>query len=534
MKKKILSLILGAAMAVSACSLAACGKGGERAWPETDAGGDVVVAFLHMGTRPTDFDMVQSKFSEYCNQKLGFGVKFKEAVITSLEQTYTNWLAANEDVDLLNVYLSDPLAYVTDKKVGEMSSLIAESAPYLNEMSQVQKGCYIYGTDNKLYGISVFPGPNDSYGGYAYAVQKEVLQTCGLADTYTEGRVIGYDDLDTIFAGIAEHYKTNDKGASIYPCSVLNTVTFDLAINPYDDMGGSQYPLGVVMMDGKTGEWKDEVVNYYETEEFKTYVEKMGEYKEKGYVHPDAETPDSGILDLIESGQFVGGFMQNSQQIKHEWERKAGNKEFVLLPLSQSYMRMGKPIQAMMIPAKSKRPRKAMQFLNLLFEDKEFVNIVQRGVEGEHWNFVEGAEEYGIIQATEKASRYKVGGFWGDYGKIYSYASDGLPVADVIKNYNSDMEYADHYMAEANANTSPAFGFIYDTTKYNSRIKVLNTKADQYYATLAVGNGKKGSDGTYTGAGSTYAEFIDALKKSKIDDVIADKNKQYQEWKASK
>ena len=533
--KKLLSFILTLIMtAVMAISLTACGGGGVD--PNKPEEGDVVLSFLHIGTRPKAMDEVEAKLSEICKAKLGFGVKFKEVNVMELNSTYSNWLAANEEIDLLNVFGGDPVSYINDKKVREMSSLMTdELAPHLKAKQEEMAASYLYGTDDKLYGIGVFAPVEDSATSFSYVVRKDVLETLGLADKYTNGTQISYEDLNTIFDGISKNYKTTAKGAKIYPCPIINFDAVEIYFSSFDPLGANQYPMGVMMLDPVTGQWQEEVVNYYETEQYKNYVNWIGSCKEKGWIHPDAETTSSTHIDLFEDGQFLGVFLQNSASIKNQWEDD-NDCELVQLPINRAHTYLTVPMQALMISSKSTRPKRAMQVMNLLYEDVYFNNVIYYGIEGKQWKYMEGGKEYGYITEVAPGSRsdYMVGGFWGDYSSIYKIAPDGMDLQDAIARETAAKAYNKSFADQAQANKSPAWGFSYDSTKQQARINALNNKLGQYVSTLRVGNGVKGSDGTYTGPGSTYAEMIAALNQSKINLVIQNKAEQYNAWKANK
>lgn len=551
MKKKTLCLALSAVlMASSLVAFAACketGSGGP-ADPSTETG-DVVLSFLHAGTLQPSTDKVEAAVSAYVKEKLGFGVEFKMTNVFNCNSDYQNWLLTNQEVDIINVY-SGSESFITDKSAREMSSLLTpELAPYLSEEIKTREGVWLYGEDGNVYGVSVFP--KDMLGGYSYVVRKDVLEKADLysetetAGKYTDYQQITYEDLDTIFAAIKKVMPTNSMGQNVYPCSAMNGQDYMTALVPYDKMGTETYPLATLMVDAETGGFGDEVVNYYKTDEYKEYVEWMGKWNEAGYVHPDAETGSANLNDLFDSERYVGVCLQTSPGIVYQWETDRmknkegtsleGDLELVMLPLSMEYAVVTNPAQSLMIPSKSKRPARAMQVIDLIFSDEHLVNLLMYGVEGEEWEFVN--EEKGYISETYEGSRtnnYVVGGFWGDYAKLYAFVQYGVDAEQIIADMEAVEEKTEYFEERTLAHMSPAAGFVYWADRsHNTTIRNINAQVmSRYYLTLQVGNGSKGSDGTFTGPGSTYDEFIKALDNARIESIVEDKAEQYAAWKA--
>ena len=117
----------------------------------------------------------------------------------------------------------------------------------------------------------------------------------------------------------------------------------------------------------------------------------------------------------------------------------------------------------------------------------------------------------------------------------YMFIDEGGNLETLIAESEASNELTMQIAEEALKNSSIATGFIYDSRKQKARISnIEGSVLAQYVATLTTGKGAKGSDGTYTGPGSTYDKFIKALKNAKVDLVIADKQEQLDEWLALK
>lgn len=501
-----------------------------------DEEGDVVMAFLHAGNIQTSTDKVEAAVSAYVRSKLGFGIEFKLLNVFDQTTVYTNWLVAGEEIDLINVAFSDPSLYINEKRVREISSLITETnTPNLFAELENHGESKVLGVDGKLYGIGTWE--SYAYTGYSYTIRKDVLEAAGLygdgEGQYSHLEQITYSDLDRIFTAVRNVMPTTGDGLTVYPCSAIaGTQNYASGLIPFDPMGNNLLPLAVMLMDPVTGEFTEEVVNYYETDEYKEYVEWIGNAFENGYIHPDAAITTDWFSDFFATEQFVGVLLQTEPGIRYEWETATG-LDLIQLPLSTSYTYFTAPAISLMIPSKSERPYRTMQFLDLLYSDEYLINLLQYGVEGEEWEFAD--QEHGLIWEASEGSHanYVIGGFWGDKSIIYQFVNADDDIEAIIAEVELINSERDLLQATAIINRSPASGFIYDTTSQGTRIRNIEANVlSKYFNTLSVGVGSKGTDGTFTGPGSTYAKFIEALTKAKMYLVVEDKQAQYDAWKS--
>ena len=531
--KKLLCVALAILMMLtSVVGLFGCSK--------DNSDGNVVVAYIQGDRDKPDFELVQKMVSDYCQEKLGFGITFKPTTVWDQDALYTKWLGGGEDLDVINLAFTDQMQYIKEKRIRELDSLLTEeNAPNLIDLLDQYASSRLIGTDGKLYGIGTIE-PIEGITGGSIIIRKDVMEKCGLLDEFEDYEKIDYADLDYIFNAIKSNPETNKtaSGATVYPCPVLPATDPCMAFAPCDPMGNDT--AIAVLPRNEDGTFGSEVVNYYEMDSYKQFVEKMGQWQEAGYIHPDATTTPDSYDTLLKNGQFVSMFLGISAGLKSAYENDY-NAEFIQLLLCDPYYTFnGVPQMSLSINSKSKRPEKAMQFIDLLYSDEYLINLIQYGVEGKHWYRLTDEEEtkkyIAIVPENDEQQLYaKVPGVYGNKAMIYAMISgEGNveeAVAEALAAEKQDYDFAD--LAKANA--SPAVGFRYDRTEMNNRLRSINSNAiARYKTTLACGKGKKGTDGTWTGPGSTYADFIAALKSNKVELVVQDKQNQYDAWLASK
>ena len=541
--KKLLVVLLSVCIALGAClSLAGCGDNKET--------GDVVFTLVY-GTAPrADTALVEAEVSKIAKEKLGFGVKFKPVSVFEAGQQYVNWLAAGDEIDVIGLFFVDVPSFIKNKSVREIDSLLTEeNAPNILDIkASTLEEIKNKGSDGKVYGITVMPGVGAGVKGGAYMVRKDILETVGLLGAgegqYADGQKITYSDLDKIFAAIKanpETAKTQGTNLDVYPTgnlAVADYSTLMFTVDPLGATSGTGYPAG-----GLVGTDSTEIVNIYKSAEYKAVVEKMGEWKSKGYVHPDADSTTSSQSDLFKAGQFVGAFFDNTEAMEKNqedgWAEKYGG--LVRLPFVDPYYILSNPNSGWHIPSRSKRPVSAMKFIDLLATDVEVMNCMMNGLDGKHRVWVD-QENYivdfpvidGVKLTSETSGYFGMPGIYGDHSKVGSWMPKGVTAEQAVNDKMTRATTDEALLALALANPSKGVGYTYDASAQSARIGNINTVIAQYAPTLSIGKGSKGTDGTYTGPNSTYDKFIKALDDAKIGTVIADNQAQFNAWLASK
>ncbi len=161
----------------------------------------------------------------------------------------------------------------------------------------------------------------------------------------------------------------------------------------------------------------------------------------------------------------------------------------------------------------SKHPEAAMKWMNLLYSDADMLNTLYFGAEGVHW-----------VKNPNGTIRYADGIEPGNTGwdTAFNWLFGDSTLAYVFDSASDDPDYNKKIIKQNEAvPISAAFGFAFDAepviTQYSS---VMNT-TQMYEKSLECGivDPKK-----------ELPKFIQALKDAGIDDVIAEKQRQLDEW----
>lgn len=481
--KKLSSLILATTIASTAVLTGCTSSKDDKSDESTSSNGDTTNLVWYMiGTPQKDQDKVMEKVNEYTKDKIGVTVDLrmvdwgdygqKMQVITSSGEPYDICFASDYALNAQKgAYLE-----ITD-------DLLNNNAKELKEIIDplFLEGASING---KLYGIPA---------------NKEVGQQLGWAYNAKMAKELGIDmtnvktleDLEPILEKVKKE-KPELKmpmaaGSGFFPYM------------PYDYLLGENLPFGI-SLEGDT----TKVVNIYEQEDVKKTLQTLRRYYQKGLVHAQAAT-DTDPHDMKVENWFVRK-EQYAPGAVESWSQNAGYEI--------GYSAMHDPLtinnsvtgSVMAISASSKNPEKAMEFLNLLNTDDYLRNLIDKGIEGEHYT----SNDNGTISKTDKSDLYTMPS-WA-LGNVFNVKPWDTDPEDKIEQYKKFNEAAV---------ASPTLGFYPDTTNVSTQIATLANVVQEFKAPL------------FTGSVDTdkyLNELNKKLKDSGLDDVIAEIQKQYDEW----
>jgi len=166
------------------------------------------------------------------------------------------------------------------------------------------------------------------------------------------------------------------------------------------------------------------------------------------------------------------------------------------------------------LSATSKNPERALMFLNYLYKDKTFANMVGYGKEGLDWNYVSG-------QGTDNPTVQTVDGAkWAIWICWISPLWDQWP-----SNWNSADALAQMKAATDEAPVSPILGFTLDTDSIKTQVASLQ----QLYSTAS--NTMTG--GTEGDAAAYITQVKQQAEAAGLQQVLDEANKQLSAWQTA-
>lgn len=492
--KRFGAALLTGAMALSL--LTGCGGNGGDKKDDTKADGTdgmphVVMTYITAGVESADLDKVEAAVNEITKEKINVEVEFKPVSVFDIGSQCPMWIGGGEQIDLMCVAFTGLKPFIDTNMIQPMDEWLPENGPDLVKMDEAGDPIYDTTTSDKVYGVMTMPSPMGNGGGYL--ISTEAMKAAGF--NYQNGDKITLDDLDAMFAKLKALYPES------YPAGVMGAT-------PRSGMTCIADPLGATAASGVVmGYDSTEVVNYYKTEDYQNYLKHVRDWYEKGYVLKDAATTDISLNDYMTNGTFLGYFDEGTEQLRLTANQSYG-KDMTILMFNDPHMFAITASQGAYwtIPATAKEPGAAVKLLNLLNTDKDLVNLLSWGIEGVHYEFVD--KEAGVINRTEKFTDYIALGLYGDQRLNY-YMGESSAEEDAAWN------------EAALENKTKGYGFCYDTTDMTNQIIAVEAVVSEYSAALETGSAD---------LDTVYPEFIQKLEANGIDDIIADKQAQFDEW----
>ncbi len=470
---------------------------------------EIVMQYPTLGTTPTDLQLVEDAVNAKVESEIGVHVTFYPVSAFDLNSTTNLMVSAGEKLDLMiSMFEGGVGSYVNKGILLELDDLVTKyGADIIKAEGNAMSGGYFNG---KLYAV-----PTEEKMGRvkAFTCRKDLLDKYNIS--YDASHVYTYEELSDIF-------KTIKLGeADNFYCIAANSSEEKpfYFMDPVDFLGAS-LASGALM---NYGVGSTEVTNYYATDNFKTAASFAHDWYKNGYFSPDCNTTTDSGMTLMQSGNYFGFFSNAEPDMiaSQSTQMKAyiGTDLVPLYTSAPSALTQFYQLTLWALPITCDNPEKTMQFLNLLYSDEYLINLIYRGIEGTHWNFSEGSDK--VIEYPEgidpsNTPYISILNVWGDKSKDYVMPPLDESYYKALSDFNASVDAA---------HTSAALGYCFNSDPVKTEYAAVSDVIKQYEASLGMG---------VVDPNTVLPEFLDALKAAGIDKVIAENQKQFDEWLAQK
>lgn len=339
---------------------------------------------------------------------------------------------------------------------------------------------------------------------YAIPANKEKAHQWGLllrsdiVDKYKMDitKIKKLEDLEPLLQQVKE-----GEGGNMFPFEAISGES-PFRVLDFDRIGGDDYP-GVVYNDDAST-----VFNELEKPETEALFKLMNKYYKAGYIRQDANAITDYTVDQKAGKIFAA--VRSLKPGKDSEEGMAMNQKYVQVGLTTPVISNRETTGSMQaISYTSENPERALMLLELFNTDPEFNNLINFGIEGEHFT-----RKDNIISKTDKTDKYSLGLGWAFGNQFINYIWD-----------NEDPEKWKKF-EEFNAEATPTqtLGFIYDPTDVQTEVAQCGSLWKQYIPGLETG---------ISDPETKLPEAIEAFKTAGSDAIIKDKQAKLDEWKAT-
>ncbi|MEI6285412.1 MAG: ABC transporter substrate-binding protein [Bacillota bacterium] len=439
---------------------------------------------------PKDLDSVTAELSKYTKEKINATVKIIPVAFADYQTKMNPILASGEACDLVftcswtldyRIYGTKGLFYPLDDllpKYGEkLNSLISKE---LWEATRV---------GGKIIAV---PNYKDLVYQQVVVFNKNKVDALGL----DLSKIKTFADLAPVFA--QAHAK--DPGLICFETGSR--------ISPYDkyDFLISYGTPGAVRLDDSSCK----VVNQWDYPDFIKDCAIYREFYQKGYISKDTGTTRNQSNPFLKGTALaaVDVLVPNCDTVLSSlYGFPVVSVKLYDKPAMTTHSTTGSMIA---VSASSKHPARALRFLELLNTDPYVRNLVTYGIEKVHYDKTGPTS----IKYTDKHKQYEMAGF-ALGNRLIEYTVDPTPPGtnQLLKAFNDS------------AVISPVMGFSFNTEPVKSEISAIEN-LNQQYAPAAL-FGLKDVD-------EAISDYQTQLKACGVDRVLAEMQKQVDEWKKNK
>ncbi|MDO5423163.1 MAG: ABC transporter substrate-binding protein [Eubacteriales bacterium] len=497
-KKMITALVAAGALALSA---GVCVSADEEIY-------EVVVQYPTLGTTPQDLQMVEDALNEITEPEIGVHVTFYPASAFELNNTTSLMVSSGEKLDLaMCMFEGGAQSYVNKGMLLELDDLVEEyGQDILEAEGKAMSGGYYSGA---LYTI-----PTEEKMGRvkAFECRKDILDKYGIE--YDEEKIYTFEELSEIFAIVKE-----GEGDKFYCVAANGSEDAPFTFMADVDLLGADYGGGVLENYGKG---TTTVENYFASQEFEDYCVLMRDWFEKGYFSSDCNTITDSTLTQLQSGSYFGMFTNAEPDMVagHSQSMQAylGTDVVALRTVAPASRTQDYQVTQWMIPITCDNPEKTMEFLNMTYAREDVVNLIYRGIENVHYVRVEGTEHVvdwpeGIDNSNTPYSA--ILNVWGDKMKDLVMPPNDDTYYDTMRAFNESI---------TEEHTSDVLGYCFNSEPVRTQYAAVADVISQYENVLGLG---------VVDPLPTLEQFRSALTAAGIDDVIAENQRQLDEWLAA-
>ncbi|KAA8745400.1 ABC transporter substrate-binding protein [Paenibacillus sp. UASWS1643] len=489
---KLLSVLLfGSMLLLSACSSSSSDSSINTEVDNNKEGvTELTVAFPIFSAQPKDMALVESAINEIAQEKINVKVKL-------LPITFSNWMqqtnlmfSGGEQLDLMpSIYnysqsvLLGQFIPLDDLLEKHGQGIVKALDPAYLDASRVKGSIYGVPTLHEMADVNGVTMRKDIVEKYEIDTSK--LQTIEDLEEVLKKVKAGESNIapiipSTVGASILNNYKTFDE---------LNN-TIGVLPNYDNDL---------------------KVVNLYETEEYAKHLKMLRRWYQEGLILQDASTNQVSSTDLINSNRAFSFLLSAHPAALSETVQ--GGVPMKVVTFSQPPVSTTSQITNTMwgITVNSKTPDKAMEFLNLMYSDEDISNLLTWGIKGKHYevksenviDFPEG------VNAQNSGYYLNAGWLFGNQFLSYIWNGTDPELWKKIKQFNDS------------ATKSKALGFTFDPSSVKTELAAIGNVITQYALPLETGS---------VDPDSVLPKFIESLKAAGVGKVIAEKQKQLDEW----
>ncbi|MBP3626649.1 MAG: ABC transporter substrate-binding protein [Clostridia bacterium] len=513
--KRLVSLLLMVSLILGV--LAGCGGGKEY----SDSGEDVTLKWvIPMGSQ-TDLSLVQDKVNEKLPEHLS-NTKIEFICDAAMGEKWSLWIAGKNSFDIAcSGFAMDLFTEIQKKSFLSLNELVDEYAPTIKkERDELYVNLYNTGSYNgELYGIPAIQFYVDKY------------RCLNISNS-----IVKYFDTDALIKATHGKPHITEEAYKLMDDCLVKANKAGIHTEIYATYMWENCPakIGYVFIGGKNSNLcydphakEVKIIDWHETEEFKTYIKWMSKWYKDGYINKDVM---AGGVPKVGDGYGNLWLGANTDNVnfgdKNIYERE--NDTYIKIESADTKINASYDIGSIMtylsIPATAKNPVRAIKLIEALRTEKgaEILNLIAYGIEGTHYEKLNDTD----IKAFDYESQGTASSKYGIPSWMLGNMMNGMYA--VYPYTQKTIEYAENYYTEIEPNIKKheLFGFCFDLSKFIVQMTNIRNANQEYESQLGYG--------VASNTEQTLKNLTDNLDKAGMKTVIEDLQKQADEYISSK
>ncbi len=432
----------------------------------------VNLVFYLVGDPGKDYEAVVTELNKYLSEKINTTIEFRFTTWTDWSQKYNLILSSGEQCDLM--YTANWTNYGTLAQTGAfyaLDDLIEEYAPGLYSLisQDVYDMCKV---DGSLYCI---PADQKTYAASGIRYREDLRKKYDLPVP---------DSLENFEAYISGVQKNEPDQGLLSPITVNNNYMHAFYMSMIFGLkyswGTANYGLAV------NYDTPSEVIDYWRSEDFRNDMKLLKKWADMGFwsrsslANTQEEDFDEGLIIAsvgnMNQDKWIGSY--NVAKDKYP-DREIG---YVSYGLVNGVLTPASPLQnATVVPHNSENPERALIALDFLMTDETANDLVQYGIQGRHWNLVDGEYYEEIKDAGFSYENMNTWNLRNHFFKKEMKPSDDTAYADMIASYDAASQNNKWNGKDLTV------GFIEDYSSYEIERASLNSVISQYLTPIQAG-----------------------------------------------
>jgi len=499
----LLTAILALLIVLAGCSAPASAPAGGEDDAMESASDLVEVTYTYAGSGvPADLPAVQDAMNAIINEKIGVNLILEPIDFGAYNDKMQLRLAAGEECDIIFTapWINSYTNNVTNGALLVLDELLPEHAPGL-WASMPETTWEAARVNGNIYGVinqQIFPKP------WGVHVRQDLLDKY----EFSLDGVERWEDMEPFLQAVLE-------GEGITPVfgddsiegSNLWRPTY-WGIDPLDD--------GIRIIGVRANDEGLEIINSIESPEFKAAADLTKKWLDAGYFPQEPTSSDeakaafrAGLFAMGHHVEKPGNDVESKTAYGFDFDIKNLTNPLILTTAGATATLNG-------VCATSQHPEEAVQVLNLINTDAELYNLLSRGIEGEHWVWVD--EENQVMGYPEGVSAdtspYNPNTDWMFGNQFNAYYRDAAQVGawEATKEMNDT------------AFPSVALGYAVDREPIKTEIAQVIAVYEEHVVPILRG---------WVSYDEAAPAAIEKLKDAGADTIVAEVQRQLEEWKAA-